>query len=45
MNRSSDGKVMVPGSWGVRVVFLHFSGEDSDQTGEATDAPRVASCS
>ena len=33
---------MTPGSWGVGVVFACFSGEDSGQTGEATDEPRVA---
>uniref|UniRef100_A0A2N9GH92 Uncharacterized protein n=1 Tax=Fagus sylvatica TaxID=28930 RepID=A0A2N9GH92_FAGSY len=44
-NRSSDGKVMVPGSRGVGAVFSHFSDEDSGQTGEATGEPRVASCS
>jgi hypothetical protein len=42
-NRSSDGKVMAPGSRGVRAVFLRFSGEDSGQTGDATGEPRVAS--
>uniref|UniRef100_A0A2N9EZU0 Uncharacterized protein n=1 Tax=Fagus sylvatica TaxID=28930 RepID=A0A2N9EZU0_FAGSY len=31
MNWSLDGKVITPGSRGVRAVFLHFSGEDSDQ--------------
>ena len=45
MNRSSDGKVMILRSWGVRVVFSCFSGEDSDQTGEATGEPRVVTCS
>ena len=34
---------MAPGSWGVRVVFSRFFGEDSGQTGEATGEPRVAS--
>jgi hypothetical protein len=43
MNRSSDGKVMAPGSWVVRAIFLCFSGEDSGQTGDATGEPRVAS--
>jgi hypothetical protein len=26
-NRSSDGRVIFPGSWGVGVVFVRFSGE------------------
>jgi hypothetical protein len=43
VNRSSDGKVMALGSPGVRDVFLHFSDEDSNQTGDATGEPRVAS--
>jgi hypothetical protein len=29
----------------VSELFSHFFGEDSDQTGEATAQPRVASCS
>jgi hypothetical protein len=33
---------MAPGSRGVRVVFVCFSGEDSGQTGDATSKPRVA---
>ena len=33
---------MTPGSQGVRAVFLHFSGEDSDQTGDVIDKPTVA---
>ena len=33
---------MAPRSRGARVVFVCFSGEDSDQTGEATGEPRVA---
>jgi hypothetical protein len=37
MNRSSDEKVMAPGSRGAGAVFACFSGEDSGQTGEATD--------
>ena len=45
MNRSSNERVMAPGSRGVGAVFLCFSGEDSSQTGEATDEPRVARCS
>ena len=40
-NWSSDERVMAPGSWGVGAVFAHFSGEDSDQTGDATGEPRV----
>jgi hypothetical protein len=42
MNRSSDGKVMAPGSRGVRAVFLRFSYEDSGQTGDVTGELRVA---
>ena len=42
-NWSSDEKVMAPESWGIRVVFLHFSGGDFGQMGDATDEPRVAS--
>jgi hypothetical protein len=45
MNRSSNGRVMTPRSWGARAVFACFSGEDSSQTGEATGKPRVAHCS
>ncbi len=45
LNRSSNGKVMAQGSRGVKAVFLPFSGKDSDQTGDATGEPRVASCS
>ena len=41
-NQSSNGRVMAPGSWGAGAIFLCFSGEDSGQTGEATDEPRVA---
>uniref|UniRef100_A0A2N9GAL9 Uncharacterized protein n=1 Tax=Fagus sylvatica TaxID=28930 RepID=A0A2N9GAL9_FAGSY len=41
MNRSSDERVMAPGSRGVGAVFVHFSGEDSDQTGDAIGEPRV----
>ena len=33
---------MTPRSRGVGVVFACFSGEDSSQTGEATNEPRVA---
>uniref|UniRef100_A0A2N9HYF8 Aminotransferase-like plant mobile domain-containing protein n=1 Tax=Fagus sylvatica TaxID=28930 RepID=A0A2N9HYF8_FAGSY len=44
-NRSSDGRVMAPGSRGAGAVFSCFSGEDSGQTGEATGEPRVARCS
>jgi hypothetical protein len=42
MNRSSDERVMVPESKGVRAIFLYFSGEDSGQTGDVTGEPRVA---
>ena len=41
MNRSLDERVMAPGSWGVGAIFARFSGEDSDQTGDATGEPRV----
>uniref|UniRef100_A0A2N9G867 Uncharacterized protein n=1 Tax=Fagus sylvatica TaxID=28930 RepID=A0A2N9G867_FAGSY len=41
-NRSSDGRVMTPGSRGVGAVFACFSGEDSGQMGEAIGKPRVA---
>uniref|UniRef100_A0A2N9HYW3 Uncharacterized protein n=1 Tax=Fagus sylvatica TaxID=28930 RepID=A0A2N9HYW3_FAGSY len=41
-NRSSDERVMAPGSWGVGAVLVCFSGEDSGQTGEATGELRVA---
>ena len=41
MNRSSDERVMAPGSRGVRAVFMHFSDEDSGQTGNAIGEPRV----
>uniref|UniRef100_A0A2N9J7Y3 Aminotransferase-like plant mobile domain-containing protein n=1 Tax=Fagus sylvatica TaxID=28930 RepID=A0A2N9J7Y3_FAGSY len=41
MNRSSDEGVMAPGSRGVGAVFVHFSGEDSGQTGDAIGEPRV----
>uniref|UniRef100_A0A2N9GLN1 Uncharacterized protein n=1 Tax=Fagus sylvatica TaxID=28930 RepID=A0A2N9GLN1_FAGSY len=40
-NRSSDERVMAPGSRGVGAVFVCFSGEDSGQTGDATGEPRV----
>jgi hypothetical protein len=33
---------MTPGSRGAGAIFACFSGEDSGQTGEATDEPRVA---
>uniref|UniRef100_A0A2N9IPM7 Reverse transcriptase domain-containing protein n=1 Tax=Fagus sylvatica TaxID=28930 RepID=A0A2N9IPM7_FAGSY len=42
VNRSSDERVMAPGSRGVGAVFVCFSGEDSGQTGDATGEPRVA---
>jgi hypothetical protein len=32
---------MAPGSRGIGAVFARFSGEDSDQTGDATGEPRV----
>jgi hypothetical protein len=32
---------MAPGSRGVRAVFVHFSDEDSGQTGDAIGEPRV----
>ena len=34
---------MAPGSRGVQAVFLCISDEDSDQMGDATGEPRVAS--
>ena len=40
-NRSLDRKIMALGSRGVRDVFLCFSGEDSNQTGDITGEPRV----
>ena len=44
-NQSSDGRVMVPGSRGVRAVLSRFPDEDSGQTREATGESRVASYS
>uniref|UniRef100_A0A2N9IBN8 Uncharacterized protein n=1 Tax=Fagus sylvatica TaxID=28930 RepID=A0A2N9IBN8_FAGSY len=41
MNRSSDERVMAPGSRGIGAVFVHLSGEDSDQMGDAFGKPRV----
>ena len=41
-NRSLYGRVIAPRSWGVGAIFLHFSGEDSGQTGEAIYELRVA---
>ena len=41
MNRSSDERVMAPGSRGVGAIFVHFSDEDSGQTGDALGEPRV----
>uniref|UniRef100_A0A2N9GHY3 Uncharacterized protein n=1 Tax=Fagus sylvatica TaxID=28930 RepID=A0A2N9GHY3_FAGSY len=41
MNRSSDERVMAPGSRGIGAVFVHLSGEDSDQMGDAFGEPRV----
>ena len=32
---------MAPGSLGVGVVFVRFSDEDSDQSGDTTGEPRV----
>jgi hypothetical protein len=32
---------MAPGSRSVGAVFVHFSGEDSDQTGDTIGEPRV----
>ena len=40
-NRSSDERVMAPGSRGVGAVFVHFSDEDSGQTWDAIGKPRV----
>jgi hypothetical protein len=40
-NRSSDERVMAPGSRGAGAIFVCFSGEDSGQTGDATGKPRV----
>uniref|UniRef100_A0A2N9GU35 Uncharacterized protein n=1 Tax=Fagus sylvatica TaxID=28930 RepID=A0A2N9GU35_FAGSY len=34
-------ELWLPGSRGVGAVFVHFSGEDSDQTGDAIGEPRV----
>ena len=45
MNRSSDERVMAPGSRGVGAIFSRFSREDSGQTREAFGEPRVACCS
>jgi hypothetical protein len=42
VNRSSDRRVMTPGSRGTGAIFACFSGEDSGQTGEANGEPRVA---
>ena len=44
-NRSSEKRVMAPGSRSVGAVFSRFSSEDSGQTGEAIGELRVASCS
>ena len=41
VNRSSYERVMAPGSRGAGAVFVCFSGEDSGQTGDASDEPRV----
>ena len=40
-NQSLDERVMPPGSRGVGAVFVHFSDEDSGQTGDALSEPRV----
>ena len=41
MNRSSDERVMAPGSRGAGAVFVCFSGEDSGQTGDAICYPNI----
>ena len=40
-NRSSDEGVMAPGSRGAGAIFVYFSDEDSDQTGDVLGEPRV----
>jgi hypothetical protein len=40
-NRSSEERVMAPGSRGVGAVFVRFSNEDSGQTGDAIGESRV----
>ena len=40
-NRNSDERVMTPRSRGVGAVFVHFSDEDSGQTGDVLGEPRV----
>ena len=40
-NQSSDERVMAPGSRDVGAVFVHFSDEDSGQTGDVLGEPRV----
>jgi hypothetical protein len=40
-NRSSDERVMAPGSRGAGAVFMCSSGEDSGQTGDVLREPRV----
>ena len=42
VNRSSNEKVMAPGSRGVGAIFVCFSGEDSGQTGDVLGEPRVS---
>jgi hypothetical protein len=42
VNRSSDEKVMAPGSQGAGAIFVCFSSEDSGRTGDAIGEPRVA---
>ena len=41
LNRSSDERVMAPGSRGAEAVFVCFSGEDSGQMGDVFGEPRV----
>ena len=40
-NQNLDERVMTPGSRGVEAVFVHFSDEDSGQTGDVLGEPRV----
>ena len=40
-NRSLYERVMAPGSRGVGAIFVHFSDEDSGQSGDATGESRV----
>jgi hypothetical protein len=41
VNRSSDERVMAPGSRGAGVVFVCFSSKDFGQTGDVLGEPRV----